>query len=209
MQSKRREKRNASSLALELRRQLVHAIAGMATVIIILLFDRPLSQLALGLAVFATMLLVLYRRHRTEFHKHFGLEALYRMETWIETRIMDFERPGEAMLRGPLLFFTGSLIVYEFFPLYTAIAAILVLAISDSASTLVGRIWGTHRLPMNKQKTWEGSTTFFVGALAVLVFFTSPARAVSIALAAAIVEMAPRMDDNITVPIAVALMLIL
>ena len=96
-----------------------------------------------------------------------------------------------------------------------------LLAFADGCATLVGRAFGRRRLPWNPGKTWAGSATFLaVGWLAVygLVSWTvpgaySPGFLVGVAgltaLSAACLESAPqRLDDNLSVPLLAALVLI-
>jgi dolichol kinase len=197
-----------SSLALELRRQTIHA-AGILTLIPMYLLPRDQTTLLLGAMVLGILSLTIYRGHRTRLHKHIAIEQLFLFENWFEKQIMKFERPGEFPLRGALLFYVGVFVAFELFPMSIAAAATAVLAAGDSVSTVVGRSWGRHKLPINSDKSWEGSAAFFVGALFVLTFFVNPVKALMVAVAATAVEAAPWMDDNLTIPLATGLALLL
>lgn len=74
-------------------------------------------------------------------------------------------------------------------------------------STLIGNYFGKHKLPINKNKTFEGSSAFLVTAFFALLFFTDPIKAAITALIAMLVEMAPYIDDNITIPLTVGIVL--
>jgi len=197
-----------SSLALELRRQTIHA-AGILTLIPMYLLPRDQTTLLLGAMVLGILSLTIYRGHRTRLHKHIAIEQLFLFENWFEKQIMKFERPGEFPLRGALLFYVGVFVAFELFPVSIAAAATAVLAAGDSVSTVVGRSWGRHKLPINRDKSWEGSAAFFIGALFVLMFFVNPVKALMVAVAATAVEAAPWMDDNLTIPLATGLALLL
>jgi dolichol kinase len=173
------------------------------------LLPRAQTVLLLGLLVLTILALTVYRGHRTRLHKHIAIEQLFLLEDWFEKQIMKFERPGEFPLQGALLYYVGVFVAFELFPLNAAAAAVSVLAIGDSVSTVVGRSWGRHKLPINKDKSWEGSAAFFIGALFVLMFFANPVKALMVAAAATAVEAAPRMDDNLTIPLATGLALLL
>ncbi|MBU4124552.1 MAG: phosphatidate cytidylyltransferase, partial [Nanoarchaeota archaeon] len=80
------------------------------------------------------------------------------------------------------------------------------LAAGDSFSTLVGKLYGKHPLPINHKKTWEGSIAFFVMAFTILWFF-DPTKAIYVALITMVVEMLPKLDDNLTIPLAVGILL--
>jgi dolichol kinase len=197
-----------SGLALELRRQTIHA-AGILTLIPMYLLPREQTTLILGAIVLGILSLTIYRGHRTRLHKHIAIEQLFLFENWFEKQIMKFERPGEFPLRGALLFYVGVFVAFELFPVSIAAAATAVLAAGDSVSTVVGRSWGRHKLPINRDKSWEGSAAFFIGALFVLTFFANPVKALMVAVAATAVEAAPWMDDNLTIPLATGLALLL
>jgi len=197
-----------SSLALEIRRQSVHA-AGIITLIPMYLLPHEQTATLLGALVLGLLALTIYRGHRTKLHKHFEIEPFFRLEEWFEKQIMKFERPGEFPLRGALLFYIGVFVAFQLFPMSIAAASTAVLAVGDSVSTVVGRRWGMHKLPVNRDKSWEGSTAFLLGSLAVLMFFVNPFKAIIVALTTTVVEAAPRMDDNLTIPFATGLALLL
>ena len=66
--------------------------------------------------------------------------------------------------RGFLYFFIGIILTLYFFGFNMAIAnsAILMLLIGDSASTIIGKKFGRHKLPFNISKSVEGSLAFFI-----------------------------------------------
>ena len=84
-------------------------------------------------------------------------------------------------------------------------SGILMLIIGDSASTIVGRRFGRHKLPFKDLKSVEGSIAFFVvgflSALTLLPLFPSLIGA----LVGALTEAYSPIDDNIPVPIISAL----
>ncbi len=197
-----------TDISLELRRQAVHA-AGILTLIPMFLLPRAQAEIIFAFIAGILLLAAMYRGHRTKLHKHMVLEPLIKVEDWFERQILKFERPNEFPLRGALLFYISVLIVFELFPVGVAAASVAVLAIGDSLSTLAGKTFGRHKLPVNRQKSWEGSAAFFIGAVAVLLFFANPAKAISVAFIAAAVEALPYMDDNLSVPIATGLVMVL
>ena len=206
-QGKRKKPEQNSGFELELKRQLFHAAAGILTVLILVSFSRTVSVIYLGGVLVSLIVLTIYRENRPSIHSNSGIKGMYGFESWLERRVLQLERPGELALRGALFFFMSSFIVFEFFPLKIAIASILVLAIADAASTLIGKTWGVHKLPVNRDKSWEGSVAFFVAATATLSMFMYPTSAALVALAAMLVEMIPKVDDNLTVPAAIALII--
>ncbi len=79
-------------------------------------------------------------------------------------------------------------------------ATIVILAFGDAASTIFGRK-GTHFLPYNTKKTFEGSSALFLLSLIGYLFIGW--KIFPLALAAAVVESLPiKIDDNLTIPLA-------
>lgn len=97
--------------------------------------------------------------------------------------------------------------------------AVLVLCIGDPVAALVGRRWGERKI--RGSKSWAGSIGFFlasfVGVVGFMVWLRPTALPIVLAMAAvaalvgALTEMfaTERIDDNLTVPLAVALALML
>ncbi len=109
--------------------------------------------------------------------------------------------------------------------LWMAAAGWGILAVGDGMASLVGQTLGGPRLPWNRGKTWVGSAAFVVfgtAAAGLLVGWTrrlplavgaahwpgTLRLSAALALACAAVESLPvALDDNITVPLAVVLLL--
>ena len=86
-----------------------------------------------------------------------------------------------------------------------ASSGILMLLIGDSASTLIGRRYGKHKLPFNNSKTVEGSLAFLiVGLLSALTLLPILPSLVG-ALVGTLTEAYSPIDDNIPIPIISAL----
>lgn len=126
---------------------------------------------------------------------------------------------------GILLYPLSVLLLILLFPHRPDIAAASwgILAVGDSVATLVGSRTHGPRLPWNADKSWAGSIAFVAGGAAAGVFlawWTRPAvvaapslaftigAPIAAAFAAACVEsMSVRLDDNVSVPAAAALVL--
>ena len=109
--------------------------------------------------------------------------------------------------------------------LWMAAAGWGILAVGDGMASLVGQTAGGPRLPWNPRKGWAGFAAFVAFGAAAAAFLAAwTARlpldpsaahwprtlgvAFALALACALVESLPTtLDDNVTVPIAVALVL--
>lgn len=113
--------------------------------------------------------------------------------------------------KGALLFFIGSFISLLLFRLDIASASIMILALGDSFSTIIGKNCGRTEIFYNPAKSLEGSMAgfffAFLGAYAFLNFYTINSRALSMALIGALIGMLveslpPKIDDNITIPLS-------
>jgi uncharacterized protein (TIGR00297 family) len=109
--------------------------------------------------------------------------------------------------------------------LWMAAAGWGILAVGDGMASLVGQALGGPRLPWNERKGWVGFLSFVAfGAAAAAFLWAFTARlplaadaahwprtlgvSLALALAGALVESLPStLDDNVTVPLAVALTL--
>lgn len=105
--------------------------------------------------------------------------------------------------RGFIYFFFGVIIALALFHfnILIANAAIIILALGDSASTIFGKKFGRNPLPLNQMKTFEGSFVFLMvglaGALTQLPLFPSFIGAVF----GTIAEAYSPIDDNILIPV--------
>ncbi len=107
-------------------------------------------------------------------------------------------------LTGAAFVFLGNLVVIALFPKMVAIPALLVLAVSDTAAALVGIPCGKHRLG---NKSLEGSTAFFIVSLGLLALFPNIpwiGKFGAAAIGTIVEALINYIDDNITIPLAVA-----
>lgn len=122
--------------------------------------------------------------------------------------------------KGAVLYFFVLLVILAIFPLPIAGAAWVILALGDGLATLIGKNFKCRELPWNSHKTYIGSASFLVfggfGAFVILKWllpelsFEQAAWAgFRATLAAAFVESLPlKLNDNVSVPIVSALVLV-
>ncbi len=107
---------------------------------------------------------------------------------------------------GSATYALGVLIPLVFLSDINEIAAvIIVFAVGDSASTLIGRR-GTRKIPYNNSKTMEGSAAFFLTGLASYFFIGW--EAVILSIAGTLAESLP-IEDNISIPVAATIVMVL
>ncbi|MCC6643173.1 phosphatase PAP2 family protein [Candidatus Peregrinibacteria bacterium] len=179
---------------LELRRQIAHLVTGIAVVFLI-----HLKLLTPNLLVF---LLIIGA----------GLSLLqkYRPSAFIHEILIKFEREEDLRNfpgKGAIFLMLGSLLALLIFPINIAKGAIMVLAVGDSISHLVGRYFGKIKFPLSQNKMMEGTVFAIVfstlGAL-LYVDFTKAFIASLIAVVAETIypaKLAKYFDDNLLVPL--------
>lgn len=190
---------------LEIKRKLVHA-SGIMTIFLVLWLGRWAAA-AITLSIAAFMLIIGEYRLNKDRYKIIRSKKLDEVESFLENGFSEYERPNSLPFFGAIEFFFGCFLAIACFEPVISMACISVLSLADAVSTLVGKYFGTHRLLINKGKTLEGSSAFYVMAMLALLFFTDPLRAIVGALLATLAEAAPKINDNISIPLTVGIFL--
>ena len=180
----------------ELPRQLYHLANGLVITWATLRWGRPVGVVLLLLSGLGLWLSLRYRDREVSY-----LEPLVRLLARPEDR----ERlPG----RGAILYGAAVGTTVLLFPTLAAAGGVAVLAAGDSASTMVGKAIGSHPVPWNRRLSLEGSAGFVAAAFLVSLFFLPPWQSLLGAFVGALAETIPwSIDDNISIPIAVAAVL--
>lgn len=190
-------------MEIEIKRKIVHAL-GIYVILLIQVFGRINAALIMLLAVIIGFLLAEYRKNKKKY-KILKIKPVDEFEELVENEFKTVERRNNLPFKGAIEFGLGCFIATILFNETIAIACIAVLALADSLSTLVGYYFGKHKLPINKKKTWEGSTTFFLVSFFILTLFSNPLNAFILALIVTFTEMFPHFDDNLSIPLALGI----
>jgi phytol kinase len=176
----------------EIYRQSIHLIYGLTGAAVILYADRQLA-----LYLFTAVLFIGF----------IVLEIFIRgYSPPVLTPVMDeVDRKGSIPAKGGLAFIMSGLFCLVFFPPVFAAAALIALGVHDSVSTLVGIRFG--KIHIYKKKTLAGAVSGIAATVVVLLLLLEPFTAVVVAFVAGIVEMFSPIDDNLTIPVAVCLLL--
>ncbi|MFO7872267.1 MAG: hypothetical protein R6U26_01330 [Candidatus Undinarchaeales archaeon] len=182
-----------SELINELRRQLFH-FGGLVFVVMSYFIPYYLFLYILIAGIFISFIFLPLKRF-------LGIKVL---DDWLRK-----EERDNLFLKGIVFFLIGITSVLIFtrsFEIFRV--AVLVLVLGDASSTIVGKVFGTKKLPYNGNKTAEGTFAFFIfafiGAFTQLPYF----MAIITALFGAFVESLPlKIDDNLTIPILVGVLL--
>lgn len=114
-------------------------------------------------------------------------------------------RDEGRFVMGPVTLGLGAMMSLMLYPDPAATIAIFALAFGDGVASIAGKLFGRVRIPLTLGKTVEGTmaclTAVFVSTYSVT---GNPQVAVTVASAAAIIELAPADDlDNIILPVGV------
>lgn len=190
-------------MEIEIKRKIVHAL-GIYVILLIQVFGRVNAALIMLLVVITGFLLAEYRKNKKKY-KIIKIKPVDEFEELVENEFKTVERRNSLPFKGAIEFGLGCFLAMILFNETIAIACIAVLALADSLSTLVGYYFGKYKLPINKKKTWEGSTTFFLVSFFILTLFSNPLNAFILALIVTFIEMLPHFDDNLSIPLALGI----
>lgn len=173
-------------------RKAVHLIFGLAIACFILFSERRLALYALVIALFLGFILS---------------DALSRGYTipGVSKIIATLERRDVLPGKGALFFALGALFSLTFFPKEVAFIGLVVLALLDSVTTLVGLRFGRTRI--YNHKSIEATLAGFAATTAALLFLIPAHAAILTSAAAAFAELVSPVDDNLIVPAVVCIVL--
>jgi len=183
---------------LEIRRQLLHIFLGL-TLVTLLNYEILDSWNLFWILVLGIVLSWLSLKFRIPVVAWF-LDKFERKQV----------RPG----KGAITYFIGVILVLQLFPAEVAYAAILILAVGDGVSSLIGP-FGKLKTKLSDKKLLEGTIAggAFGGAAAMV--FVLPLEAFVAAFIAMIFEaMEIRfnqklLNDNVTVPLVAGTVIVL
>ncbi|KUG19300.1 MAG: hypothetical protein KO206_04770 [Methanomicrobiaceae archaeon] len=176
----------------EILRKTVHLVVGLGIAGFVAVAEQRLAVAVLMLAIFVGFILS---------------DALAKGYTipLVSPIIERLERREAVPGTGALFFVLSALFCLVFFEPGIVVLALIVLAVLDSVTTLVGMRFGKTRI--YNRKTLEGTLAGIAMTSAVLVPFLSPAPALLVAGAAGIVELLSPVDDNLVIPLCACLIL--
>ncbi|PIS32297.1 hypothetical protein COT40_00810 [Candidatus Peregrinibacteria bacterium CG08_land_8_20_14_0_20_41_10] len=186
---------------LEVRRQLVHLALGA---FLIFLFKTELltKEVLLIVLVIGSLCSYLCKYCRVPF--------LYRVLQYFEREEHLRRFPG----KGIVFFLVGSLLVLVLFPQKIAFAAIVILAVGDSVTNVVGRYYGGVPNPWNKKKNIEGTIAGIIFAFMAASLFVSFSQAVFASIIAMFLESLDvqigkwKIDDNLLIPLVAGMVML-
>ncbi len=124
-------------------------------------------------------------------------------------------RSDRLLLNGASYVLISACIVIALFPKLIAVTSFAILIISDISAALIGRRYGSHRF---LDKSLEGTIAFFVSALIVIgiigmlyelpaVYFAIGTCAAAIGAVIENVSIRLRVDDNVSIPLSIGVVM--
>ncbi len=189
---------------LELRRQTAHLLIG--TVIVFLLKLQLINaQILFAITVVGGILVIIARKIRLPI---------------IHTLLEYFERPHHMARfpgRGSFFLILGAALTTYIFEKDIAMAAIMIMAVGDSVTNIVGRHFGKIKNPFNSKKHLEGTGVAIIAStLAAFYFvpFWAAFIASTISMAIESIDLGWKrfeveIDDNIIIPLVAGVVMMI
>ena len=190
----RLSRRWSTELRTEFVRKSIHLLIGLVPSLAAWNFGVTVALLACGVLVYSY----------SELMRLHGYEIVVISKI---TAVAARRRDAGRFVYGPVTLGIGAMLALVLHPEPAASIAIYALAFGDGLSSLVGKIFGTIRIPFTGGKSVEGSFTCFVAVLCSAYAVSGDApRSAAIALIATVTEAVPTKDaDNILLPAIVGL----
>ena len=189
-------------MQLEIKRQLFHLFFGLV-IVFLLKYNILNYYILLLLIIIGLIISLISKKYKIPIIWQF-LEVFERKE--------DLKKfPG----KGVIFYLIGSFIVVLLFPKDIAMASIIILALGDSVSHIIGVKYGKLKHPLTNKKFLEGSLAGLIAAFIGAYFFVSLLEAFFASLFAMIAESIDikigleKVDDNIIMPLVAALVIFL
>lgn len=178
----------------ELFRKLVHIIFGLGIAALIQFAPKSVALPVLMAGTFAG---IIFRD---------AIVRGYRIPL-VSDLIDNLERENVRPGKGALYFALSSLFCLVIFEKEVVVPAIVALSLLDGVATIVGIYYGKH--PIVRGKTAEGTSAGILLTIVALLPLLPPLQAVASAIVAGLVELFSPVDDNLTIPVFVCIVLTL
>jgi dolichol kinase len=176
----------------EIFRKLVHILLGLAVAGLVLALDHTYATalLAAGLLIGVVLIDILLRGYRIP----------------LISSMVDYADRGDSLPgKGALYFAVGALVTVILVPVQVAVPALVTVAVLDGIATMVGVRYGKNRI--FNGKSLEGTAAaIIITAVFLLPFLTVPGVMI-VAILAGLIELLSPIDDNLVIPVVVALLL--
>jgi dolichol kinase len=181
---------------LELRRQAAHLVLG-TTIVVLIKLQLVNAQLLFAITFIGGILVLVARKVR--------LPIIHKLLEFFERPHHMAKFPG----RGSFFLVLGSALALLIFEKDIAMASIMIMAVGDSVTNVVGRHFGSIKNPLNSKKNLEGTgVAIITSALAAFYFvpFVPAFLASSLAMIVESIDLGWKrfnieIDDNVVIPL--------
>ncbi len=117
--------------------------------------------------------------------------------------------------KGAITFFIGALLANIFFPKDIAAASMMILALGDPISHIIGIYYGKTKTKFGKRKFFEGTMFGMLAGFAGAIWFVNPSEALIASTIAMLIESIEiklgyiDSDDNIILPVVAGIVMLL
>jgi dolichol kinase len=175
----------------EFWRKTVHLVFGLLISLLIWSFPKEISLMLLGVGLLGGLWFI-------------DLAIRGIQIPVISHLLLYLERDGVFPGKGAFFFVFSSLVTLILFPSEITALSVLVLSVLDGVATLIGLRYG--RIQIINHKSIEGSGGAILITFIVLLFFLNPVQAIVISVIAGVVELVSPVDDNLIIPLVVAIL---
>lgn len=184
---------------LEIKRQLIHIFSG---IILVLLLNFNLINATILFIIFIIGLIL------SLSSKKFHIPVIYSFLKIFDRKKDLEELPG----KGAIFYVLGTFLVVLIFPKDIAMASIMILALGDSLSRLVGP-YGYLKHPFHNEKFFEGAIAGAIAGFLGALFFVPWILALLGSLVSMLLEGLDlkiktfKIDDNLLIPLVAAVVM--
>ncbi len=176
----------------ELTRKLIHIIFGIGIAGMVLGLDHNTATAILAIGLFSGIILV------DLILRGYTLPVFSALVNYVD-------RCDPLPGKGAFYFAVSALVCVILFPAAIVVPALVSLAVLDGAATLAGSRFGRTRI--YNGKSGEGTITGIFVTFLILLLFIPIFGALVIAVVAGIIELFSPVDDNLTIPVGICILL--
>ncbi|NUN11421.1 hypothetical protein HUU53_02140 [Candidatus Micrarchaeota archaeon] len=173
----------------EVKRQLFHITLGLLLAATAFIIGKEWFSLLIAIGIISLLVVIHY------------------LTIGYETKLTDylihtFDRRDVIPFKGALTYLIGILFAVTMLKSFQlALGVIIILAVGDGFSTLIGHFRGHHKLPYNEKKSFEGVIAFIITAFIASSLVINWQQALFYSVFLGLIESLDfQVDDNLAIP---------
>lgn len=188
-------KNSIENRRVEVERDVVHIIAGVAFMAIFCFVAVPVAISILMIVILAGILAI-------------SLGELYK-GNMLPSFMYRFERNGASLGHGALWLALGALLAVSFLNAHDVLIVFAAIFIGDPVATIVGIYRGGRKLPYNPRKSVSGTAAYFLSTSAICVLLTGVYGILIAAVGAIVESLKLAIDDNFSVSLVLVVLILI